>query len=98
MCLSLLPRREPAHFPAILGFMRDGQAAVPSDPAAQAGLRAEAAYFGCWPLVEALDAAQERHARAEVGDRRQQGEMGAGSCRWVLVGCRHRLHPPACDC
>lgn len=55
--------------------MRDGTAPVPDASAQRQALRAEATYFGCWPLVEAIDAAEERHARMEVrmtrGDGRQ---------------------------
>ena len=71
---------DPAHFPAILRFMRDGATAVPEDMQLRQDLRAEAAYFGCWPLVEACDAAEERHACIEVGGRRGEGGLG---CLWL---------------
>lgn len=64
---ALPPRSDPDHFPAILRFMRDGAAPVPADAERRQALRAEAAYFGCWPLVEAIDAADERYTRIEVG-------------------------------
>lgn len=76
--LPQLPCSDPDHFPAILRFMRDGTAPVPADAEKRQALRAEAAYFGCWPLVEAIGAAEERYTRIEVGACFCGSDVGAG--------------------
>lgn len=74
--------------------MRDGQAPLPSDSAARQGLRQEAAFFGCWPLVEALDAAEERHARTEVGGQAAgRGVRQLGAARRPRRACRSWCWP-----